>query len=150
MQNLHKDNAKFMIAALWRPVAGNVHSIFGTCEVNQPTQTGANFLFNTATGNVTFRSCNGSGSYALAPAGAQRQRFAASIDEAAGSGFIVCNSRLNTFTNTYAAPTSGNANYTAEIAERQRFNAATLRRASFNVRCLGGGLSQPGPISRPF
>lgn len=123
MNNLHKDNALFSMAAWVFPAASALHYFFGTNGVFL-TNIGINWRATTANGNMFCEVGNGSGSAALTasafatPFAAGQWRFVAvSLNEAA-SAFFFLNNAVATApaAANFTSPSASNATYTAEVA----------------------------------
>lgn len=121
MQNLHKDNAKFTVVSWIYPAGATSNAILGTAS-NLATNIGITHFVNTSNGTVGLQIRNGSGSNVINTAdgtsitGGAWNFTGVSVDEAAGTGIIIANSEVNTFTSTYTSPSASNATYTMQLA----------------------------------
>jgi hypothetical protein len=123
MQNLHKDNAVFTLAAwVYMPSFGGSFGVFGTRGA-AGGNTGTSFTFAGSTLQLAIQ--NAGSSVMLATTGniASTNTWtfgAVSITEATGANgaLIRVNSAESLHTSTYSSPAAGNASFTAEIGAR--------------------------------
>ncbi len=123
MNNLHKDGARYTIigwinilsSANAQPVLANGQGLSTTVGI----EFGAS---NTNT--LRLRIGNGGGAFALTTETAATLSFgtwimvSATVDEAAGTGFLGVDTTFTTFTSTYTSPSASNAPQTMEIGAR--------------------------------
>lgn len=126
INNLHKDNAKFTMIALF--YSGDVTTqqyVFCT-HGNQATNVGTGFRIIAAGSALSVNVYNGSGSAAMGQATAAALSnntwyvLGLTIDEAAGTGILQINSAFETFTSTYTSPSTSAASFTAALAGNAR------------------------------
>jgi hypothetical protein len=123
MENLHKDGAKFTIAAWCYFATTAGHSMIGNSN-NSQALVGFNFAAIPSTGLLVVNVSNGSGTYALNWGGASLgvttgvwQFCAATYDEATGAGYKVVNQTHSVNIATpYTTPSASGAASNTNIA----------------------------------
>ncbi|WP_189556901.1 hypothetical protein, partial [Mesorhizobium sp. M4B.F.Ca.ET.089.01.1.1] len=124
MNNLHKDNAKWTLAAwVWYAAAGSA----GFLGTNNNSASSIGSSTGMSSGGKLFTSVtNGSGTNAMQnisatsiPTGSWAF-LASSVDEAVGAGghILGINSTFETFASTFTSPSASNAAFTMQIGAR--------------------------------